>query len=667
MTKRTSGDRKSKIGNSKSEPDRVALLFLPSGTAGFVEKGRSVKECARALHVDIEGVCGEKAACGKCRIRIEEGSYEEYAIQSQKRHLSPVTPSERQFLTAEDEARGYRLACQAHILDSVAVFVPEESRIGKHVVVKEVRETPLTLKPAVKKYFVELPPATLEDARGDWERIADQLELRHELKDLAVDYHVLTTIPSVLREGRWEVTVSVWNDREVIRIEPGRVPVGYGVAVDIGTTTIAAYLCRLTDGDIVATTSMLNPQVVYGGDVMSRISHAVTHAEGLEELHRAVVDAVNHLIEEAAAQAGISQADITDMTVVANTCMHHLFLGIEPHNLGRSPFTPAVNHSLDIKARDIGPVRISPGAYIHILPIEAGFVGADNVGVLIAVTPYLQESVELIIDIGTNGELVLGNRERLLSSSCATGPAFEGAQIRHGMRAAPGAIEKIGIDRETKEVRFKVIGKKGWNTELQEAGARGICGSAIIDVVPQLLLAGVIDRTGRFNRQVASPRYREVEGQPEFVIAWSHETSTGRDIVVCQADIRAIQLAKGAMYAGAKIMMAAFGVEKVDRVILAGAFGTCIDKTSAALLGLFPDCDINEIHSVGNAAGEGARLALLNVDKRREAEEIARRVQYLELTLEPGFNRAFVEAMWIPHMKDPFPHLARLPENDRDG
>jgi uncharacterized 2Fe-2S/4Fe-4S cluster protein (DUF4445 family) len=308
---------------------------------------------------------------------------------------------------------------------------------------------------------------------------------------------------------------------------------------------------------------------------------------------------------------------------------------------------------------DIG-IKIAPGAYVHVLPIEAGFVGADNVGVLIAEEPYEQDHVELIIDIGTNGELVLGNRHKLISSSCATGPAFEGAEIRYGMRAAPGAIEKIVIDPETKEVRYKVIDKEGWNTEMQEVGAKGICGSGIIDVVPQLFLAGIIDKTGRFRQDFNTPRLRENNGEPEFVIAWANETSIGQDIVVCQSDVRAIQLAKGAMYAGSKIMMRALGVEKIDKVILAGAFGSYIDKTSAAMLGLFPDCERENVYSVGNAAGDGARMALLNVDKRREADEIARRVEYLELTLEKSFDKIFAQAMWIPHMKDKFPNLEYL-------
>jgi NADPH-dependent glutamate synthase beta subunit-like oxidoreductase len=312
-----------------------------------------------------------------------------------------------------------------------------------------------------------------------------------------------------------------------------------------------------------------------------------------------------------------------------------------------------------IEARGIG-LKISPGAYVHCLPLEAGFVGADNVGVLIAEEPYKQDKIELIIDIGTNGELVLGNRHKLVSASCATGPALEGAEIKYGMRAAPGAIEKIAINPETKEVRFKVIEQEGWNDETENIGAKGICGSGIVDIMPQLFLAGIIEKTGRFIKDLETPRYRVTEEGAEFVIAWASETSIGEDIVICQDDLRAIQLAKGAMYAGAKIMMRTYGAEKLDKVILAGAFGSYIDKTSAALLGLFPDCNPENVYAVGNAAGDGARMALLNTDKRIEANKWARKVEYLELTLEKDFDKIFAQAMWLPHMKDKFPHIESL-------
>jgi len=524
---------------------------------------------------------------------------------------------------------------------------------------KAARDIIIEVKPAVRKYYIEMVKATLEDTLGDWERLSAQLNSQFGLRDLSIDYPTLVALQETARKGNWQVTVSVWMEREVIRVEPGKMETGYGLAIDIGTTTVASYLCNLTSGDVVATESVMNPQVIYGEDVMSRITHCMTHKDGLENMHQAILKGVNELAGRAAAQAHIKRRDIIDITVVGNTCMHHLFLNIDPQYIGRSPFPPAIHHSMDIKARDLG-LKISAGAYVHVLPIEAGFVGADNVGVLIAEAPHQQDSIELIIDIGTNGELVLGNHKKLISSSCATGPAFEGAEIKHGMRAAPGAIEKIEIDKDTREVRFKVVDREDWNTELDDIEAKGICGSGIIDVAPQLFLAGIIDKTGRFKKDLTTPRIRTTEDGPEFVIAWQRETSIGQDIVITQGDVRNIQLAKGAMYAGAKIMMRHLGVEKLEKVILAGAFGSYVDKESAALLGLFPDCDLENVYAVGNAAGDGARIALLNIDRRKEADEIARRVEYVELTVEPDFDKVFGQAMWLPHMKDAFPHLTHL-------
>ncbi len=637
----------------------ATVIFQPSGRRGRVEKGKNLKEISVGLGVDIEGLCGEQGVCGKCKVRVEQGFFEKYGIQSGPEALSPLTDTEREALTARECEQGFRLACVAQVLGDVVVFVPEESRLGKQVVRKAGRKLDIALDPALRKYTVELPKATLEDTLGDWERLQAALRKTHGLDGVTIDYTALTSLQGAIREGDWRATATVWRDREVIRVTPGGEEKAYGVAVDIGTTTVAAYLCDLSTGELTVTSSAMNPQVSYGEDVMSRISYTLTNPEGLAQLNRAIIQGLNSLLEELAGEGGIRAEDIEDLVVVGNTCMHHLLLGIDPRYIGKAPFPPALHHSIDLKARDLG-LKICPGAYLHVLPIEAGFVGADNVGVLIAETPYEEEQVRLIIDIGTNGELILGNREKLVSSSCATGPAFEGAEIKYGMRAAPGAIEKIVIDRETKEVRFRVIDNEAWNDEADHIGAKGICGSGIIDAVPQLFLAGIIDRTGRFSKDLDTPRYRVTEEGPAFVIAWARETSIGQDIVITQDDIRAIQLAKGAMYAGAVIMMRAFGVERVDEVILAGAFGSYIDRESAALLGLFPDCPLEKIRSVGNAAGDGARMALLNVGKRAEADEWARQVEYLELTLEADFEKRFTQAMWIPHMKDKFPSLEHL-------
>ncbi len=650
---------------SKGVKKQPKVIFQPSGRRGYINEGKTIKQASQELGVDIEGICGEKGTCGKCKVRMEEGSFAKYNIDSQMNSLSPLNEAEKKQLTPQQQRDGYRLACQAHINSDVVVFVPEESRLGKQLVRKTAREIAIELKPSVRKYYVEITPPTLDDALGCWERLQAELDKSFGLSGLVIDYQVLRGLQNVMRRDNWKLTVSVWMNREIVNVEPGPVEKSYGLAVDIGTTTVAAYLCDLSTGEIVATDSMMNPQVAYGEDVMSRISYSMTHSDGLKSMNQTIIKSINQMAGQAAAAAGIKRRAVIDMAIVGNTCMHHIFLNLDPQYIGRAPFPPALHHSADVKARDLG-LMISPGAYVHILPIEAGFVGADNVGVLIAEEPYNQDEMLLVIDIGTNGELVLGNRKKLVSSSCATGPAFEGAEIKFGMRAAPGAIEKIKIDPDTREVRFKVIGKEDWNTDLEEVDAKGICGSGIIDGVAQLFVAGIIDRTGRFKTDLETPRLRVTKDQPEFVIAWAEETSIGQDIVLCQRDVRNIQLAKGAMYSGAKIMMRRLGVKKLDKIILAGAFGSYIDKESAAVMGLFPDCALENIYAVGNAAGDGARIALLNADKRAEADEIARKVEYIELTVEPDFQKVFSQAMWFPHMKDSFPHLEHLLPQSKD-
>jgi uncharacterized 2Fe-2S/4Fe-4S cluster protein (DUF4445 family) len=635
------------------------VVFQPAGVRGKVKDGTSILEAARQLGAGLESVCGGKGTCGKCKIRIEQGYFPKYGIGSDLKSTETKESVDNKFLNKRQLRQGYRLACQTHLHGDIVVFIPEESRKAQQVVRKEATARKIRLNPAVKQYYVELKPADLHDPLGDFERLQAELAKRHKLKGLTIDYPVLLALQNAVRRGKWKVTASVWQDREVIGVAPGEQPGGYGLAVDVGTTTVAAYLCDLATGKVLATSSIMNPQVAYGEDVMSRIGYAVKEKGGLKRLQRLVIRSISEIASQAAASAGLRRTDITDMAVVGNTCMHHLFLGIDPRYLGKSPFAPAIHHSVDVKARDLG-LRVAPGAYVHVLPNEAGFVGADNVGVLIAEEPYNQDEMLLIIDIGTNGELLLGNRKKLLSTSCATGPAFEGAEIRHGMRAAAGAIEKLRIDPETKEVRFKVIGSESWNDEVKNIGARGICGSGIFDAAAQMFRADIIGKNGRFNLRLKSPRLRLSGEEPEFVIAWAKETSIDHDIVICQRDIRAIQLAKGAMYAGARLLMKRLGIEKIDKVILAGAFGSYIDKESAAVIGLFPDCSLKNVQAVGNAAGDGARMALLDMDKRREANVMARRVEYVELTVEPEFNRTFTQSLLFPHDVDKFPHLKHL-------
>ena len=635
------------------------VIFQPSGRRGEIPEGKTVLEASRSLGVGIDSVCGGKKSCGKCRIRIDSGILDRLGITSLPDHLSPFTEEEGKLIGEKERAEGFRLACAAIIRGDVLIFVPEESRTGRQVVRKEASEKTISLNPSVRLFSVTLPPPTLNDPQGDYERLVAALAERFGLQRPEIDYPALLGLPAALRQGNWTVTAAIRMEREILAVFPGEVEETYGLAIDVGSTTVAGYLCSLKTGKLIGTGSLMNPQVTYGDDVIARITYVMDQPDGMKKMRGAIIDCLNDLIRTVTADHGLSPADILEITLVGNTVMHHLFLGIDPHALGFSPFTPAVHRSLDIKARDLG-LAAHPAANVHILPIEAGFVGADNVGVLIAEEPYRREEMVLIIDVGTNGEMILGNREKLLSASCATGPALEGAHIRFGMRVAPGAIERIQIDPETLEVSFKIIGKERWRPEVRITNAKGICGSGIIDGVAELYRAGVIDRSGRFRSDLTTPRLRLTDGQPEFVIAWPEETSLKGAITISQKDVRSVQLAKGALYTGAKLMMKRLGIAKLDRVVLAGAFGSYIDKTKAMILGMFPDCDLENVSSVGNAAGDGARIALLNRDKRLEAEAIARQVEYLELTLEKEFQQEFMAAMFIPHMTDAFPHLPPL-------
>jgi uncharacterized 2Fe-2S/4Fe-4S cluster protein (DUF4445 family) len=679
--------------------DTAMVIFQPSGRRGEIAKGINIIEASRLLGVDIEALCGEKKVCGKCVVRIEEGTFEKYGITSSMENVSQWQEEEEKFINAERRKKGFRLGCMATINDDVLIFVPEESRAGKQVVSKAARDIHIEHNPAVNVYHVQVQPPKFEEPLGDFERVCRGLEREYGLSDLSIDIFALRQLPVALRDGDWAVTVSVWNDKEVIRVRPGKEEKTYGLAIDVGTTTVAAYFCDLTTMEVVDTVSMMNPQCKYGEDVMARITYHMTTPDGLQRMSDDIIEGVNELIDKAIdntyppkkkkkkkkGQEGpteymevpeegktylrLSKEDIEDITIGFNTAMHHIFLGLDPEFVGLAPFPPVIHHSLDIKARDIG-IQINPSSYMFVLPIEAGFVGADNVGVLLAEEPYKHDENQLIIDIGTNGELVLGNRHKLISSSCATGPALEGAQIAFGMRAAPGAIERILIDPETKETDYKVIGRDAWRkfSEPKDMKVKGICGSGILDLLAELYTAGVILKSGVFNKKALQdlPRFRKNPdtNQPEFVLAWAEESSIDKDIVVTQKDIRQIQLAKGALYAGCKLMVKRMGLEKVDRVKIAGAFGTHVDRTKALVMGLFPDCEIDMIEGIGNAAGDGCRTALLNKTKRVEANWCSQNVEYIELTVEETFQQEFMEAMQLPHMTDEFPHLKGIVPDD---
>jgi uncharacterized 2Fe-2S/4Fe-4S cluster protein (DUF4445 family) len=654
------------------------VIFQPSGRRGQVPVGISIVEASRRLGVDIEAPCGEKQVCGKCKIRIEQGSFQKLNMESSWLNAGPWQPGEGKYISPEEREKGYRMGCVATVEGDLLVFVPEAARAGKQVVSKAPRPLDITINPAVKQYGVELAPPTLKDPAGDFERVCAALEKQYGLKSLDIDLSVLRSLHDTLDAGNWKATVAVWMDREIIHVQPGSGSGMFGLAFDVGTTTVAAYLCDLASGQVIDTLSMMNPQVKYGEDVVSRISFHMENPDGLQRMSADIVAGLNGLVEQALSREytlssarenegipteqviRIQPEDILDVSIAGNTAMHHILLQLNPVPLGVIPFTPSVHHSLDIKAHELG-LKINPAAHIFILPNEAGFVGGDNVGVILAEEPHRQDSIQLIIDIGTNGELVLGNRDRLICSSCATGPALEGAQIEFGMRAAPGAIERVTIDPQTHDVDFKVIGRDPWRSYSlpEEMKTKGICGSGILDAVAQMFLAGIVDNSGAFSMHHVSNRLRThpESGMKSFVIAWAKETSIEKDIVITQQDVRQIQLAKASIYTGCKLMMKKLGVESVDSVKIAGAFGSHIDCRLALVIGMFPDCALDKIISVGNAAGDGCRIALLNRDKRIEAGWIADTIQYMELTLEENFQWQLMEAIHMPHMTDAFDHL----------
>jgi uncharacterized 2Fe-2S/4Fe-4S cluster protein (DUF4445 family) len=618
---------------------RSRVLFAPSLKEITGEEGTTILDLAREAGVYVDSQCNGKGKCGKCRVRVLEGE------------TSPFTHEELPFISSLEKELGYRLACIAGIKGDATVLIPGENLLSSEATKKVFSKRSKVINPAVKSYRINLDRK--ETVMGGYAQgIIKELRKQYGLPHITIDPLVLQNLEKGSLKYNGKSMACVWMDREVVALNPCENSICLGLALDIGTTTVALYLCDLANGDIIASGSMTNPQVLFGADIMSRIAYSAAHpGEGVKRMQGELIKSVNALIDAIATGKGYSPNQVVDMTVVGNTVMHHIFLGIAPDGLGLWPFEPSVRESVNRKAGELG-ILINPASYVHVLPVEAGFVGADNVGVMISEEPYNKKNLSLIIDIGTNGEVVLGNRERLFSCSCATGPALEGAQISCGMRAAPGAIEKVRVDLDTLEVDYKVVGRKGWarGFSMGELQPTGICGSGIIDVVAQLFEAGVISANGAFSRTVNTPRLRKgISGVTEFVVAWREETLTGKDIVFTQKDVRQVQLAKAALHGGCRVLMSRLNIDAIHRIVIAGAFGMHIDKESALTIGLFPHCEPDKIVIVGNAAGHGAYLALIDRDKREEADRIARRVTHIELAMEEGFQKEFMKALSIPH------------------
>lgn len=636
------------------------IVFTPSGRRGTFQYGTRVLDAARSLGVDVDSVCGGRGLCGRCQVTCVDGNFEKHAIRSRADHLSPAGEVEQRFGERRTPlSADRRLSCQALIQGDLVIDVPPESQMHRQIVRKQAEHRDITLDTSVHLYFVEVREADMAEPTGDLQRLQHALSTEWQLHDLDCDPAVLVTLQSALRKGKWQVTVAVHNQARIIAIWPGFKRDAYGVAVDIGSTTIAAHLCNLTNGEVVATGGIMNPQIRFGEDLMSRVSYVMMQPEGAAEMTAVVRDGINALLQEVADAAEISVEDILDATIVGNPIMHHLFLGLSPVELGGAPFALATDAAMNLSARELG-LNINHGGVVYVLPCIAGHVGADAAAMVLAEEPHLLGEMSLIVDVGTNAEIVLGNRDRLLACSSPTGPAFEGAQISCGQRAAPGAIERVRIDPKTLEVRFSVIGSETWSDEpgfadsVSDFGVTGICGSGIIEAVAEMYLSGVVSEDGVID---GSMRERSARLIPEGR-TWSFVLFDGEQkIAVTQDDVRQIQLAKGALYAGAKLLMDHAGIDSVGRIRLAGAFGSHIDGRYAMVLGMIPDCKLENVKSAGNAAGTGARIALLNVAARREIERVVLDIEKIETAVEPKFQEYFVDAMAFPNRSDAFPEL----------
>ncbi|GGH29245.1 drug:proton antiporter [Alsobacter metallidurans] len=643
-------------------PDHL-VVFTPSGKRGRFAEGVSVLEAARKLGVDLDSVCGGRGICGRCQVQVGEGSFSKHGIESHADHVTAWNAVEARYTSKRGAlAEGRRLGCQARLCGDVVVDVPPDSQVHRQVVRKRAEAHPIEIDPVVRLYYVEVAEPDMHDPSSDFRRLQNALAAQWEVADTRADLALLAGLQKTLRAGEWKVTAAVRRSGDIVAVWPGFREAAHGLAVDIGSTTIAAHLTDLITGEVVASAGLMNPQIRFGEDLMSRVSYVMMNPGGERELTASVREALDSLVGEVAREAGIARTDVLELTVVGNPIMHHLFLGLDPVELGGAPFALTIDGAYEARARDLG-ITIAPGGYVYTLPCIAGHVGADTAGVVLSEGPYLKDELTLLVDVGTNAEIVLGNRERLLACSSPTGPAFEGAQISCGQRAAPGAIERVRIDRDTLEPRYKVIGSDLWSDEpgFAEAtaatGVTGICGSGIIEIIAEMWLAGIITQDGVVDGGMAarSPRiesngrtfsYLVREGEPRLAIT--------------QNDVRAIQLAKAALYAGIKLLMDRYGVSRVERITLAGAFGSHIDVTYAMVLGLIPDCDLAKVASAGNAAGTGARIALLNAASRLEIQDVVRRIEKIETALEPAFQEHFVNAMALPNKQDAFPELEKV-------
>ncbi len=649
------------------------VIFTPSGKRGRFPAGTPVLTAARQLGVDLDSVCGGRGICSKCQVSPGVGEFSKHGVTVAPDALSEWNAVEQRYKDKRGMIDGRRLGCQARVMGDVVIDVPAESQVHRQVVRKSATARDIVMDPATRLFYVEVAEPDMHEPSGDLERLADALKKQWEISSIHADIDVLRKLQPTLRAGKWAVTVALFRDHHggawrLIDLWPGlREAPLCGMAIDLGSTTIAAHLVDLRTGAVLASNGIMNPQIRFGEDLMSRVSYAMMNPGGDREMTRAVREGMNTLIAETAAEAGVDTRDLVEAVVVCNPVMHHLFLGIDPVELGQAPFALATSDAVELPARDLGLGALNPAARLYMLPCIAGHVGADAAAVALSEAPDQSEDLVLVVDVGTNAEILLGSRARVLACSSPTGPAFEGAQISSGQRAAPGAIERLEIDPATKDPRFRVIGCDLWSDDPGFAqanaatGITGICGSGIIEAVAEMRMAGIVDATGLIGSAEQTGTWRsQPEGRTHAYLIHDGSATGGPRITVTQGDIRAIQLAKSALYAGARLLMDELGVDRVDRVVLAGAFGAHISPKHAMVLGMIPDAPLSMVASAGNAAGTGARIALCNTAARAAIEATVQRIHKVETAIEPRFQEHFVNASAMPHAVDTFPELAKV-------
>ena len=645
------------------------VVFTPSGKRGHFPKGTPILTAARQLGVDLDSVCGGRGICSKCQVSPGYGQFPKHGVTVNDDALSEWNSVEQRYKDKRGLLDGRRLGCQAQVQGDVVIDVPAESQVHKQVVRKRAEARDIVLNPSTKLFYVEVQEPDMHDPSGDLERLTDALREQWQLVNVKADLQILQTIQKTLRKGEWKITVAVHlgddeNPPRIMHLWPGFYEgTLYGLAVDLGSTTIAAHLCDLQTGEVVASSGVMNPQIRFGEDLMSRVSYSMMNEGGAQEMTRAVRAGMNTLFDDICTEGGIDKSMVVDAVFVCNPVMHHLFLGIDPFELGQAPFALATSNALRLRAVELD-LNIHPSARVYFLPCIAGHVGADAAAVALSEAPDKSDDLVLVVDVGTNAEILLGNREKVLACSSPTGPAFEGAQISSGQRAAPGAIERVEIDPSTKIARFKVIGSDLWSDDpdflnaIGATGVTGICGSGIIEMVAEMRIHGIVDAAGLIGTadQTGSVNVF-ADGRTNSYLVYDGTEIGGPRITVTNRDIREIQMAKAALYSGARLLMDKFGVDKVDRVVLAGAFGAHISPKHAMILGMIPDAPLDKVTSAGNAAGTGARIALLNSSTRAEIEETVRNIHKVETAIEPRFQEHFVNASAIPNAVEPFPIL----------